>query len=189
MRDREKARFGVGLQNILFVIALCVIPVLSCTRGPEEPDPEKEGLWSTLREKASDVVTETPQTLVKKGIDQTESLLETLTEEYSPVLREAGFEISEVRMTLGVPPGLAIRVRRVEIVSLSKQEELLDGHADDETLAGILKALFAMNRFDAEGYELKEVQVQSDIPPRVTLILIPTPEEHEGTVPGEAAPR
>ena len=160
---------------ILFVTVLSAIVLFSCARKPGEPDPEPMGLWTTLKEKAADAVGEAPQSLVKKAIDQTAGLLETLNQEYAPVLREAGFDVSEVRVSIGVPPGLALRVRRVETVSEERQEEILAEHDDDETLAGILKALFALNRFEAEGYELKEIMVHSDLPPRVTMILVPAP--------------
>ncbi len=157
-------------------VALAVL-ASSCTRGPEDAS---DGLWSRLTERASDAVAEAPRVLVQKAIDETEGLLETLNRDYAPVLLEAGFEISQVRISLGVPPGLAFRVKQLEAIDASRQEELLERHRDDETLAAILQALFAMQRFDAEGFELQEIVVYSELPPRVTLILepesVPAPE-------------
>lgn len=153
--------------------ATLAVLALSCTH---EPADESGGLWSKLTEKASDTVAEAPRLLVKKAVDETEGLLETLNEDYAPVLLEAGFAISQVRISLGIPPGLAFRVKQLETVSESKQEELLAQHRDDETLSAILQALFAMQRFDAEGFELQEIMVYSELPPRVTLILVPASE-------------
>ncbi len=151
----------------------------SCARAPDEPGEEADGLWSKLTEKASGAVKEAPRYLVKKAIDETEGLLETLNQDYAPVLHEAGFDISQVRINLGVPPGLAFRVRRFETASESRQAELLERHRDDETLSAILQALFAMGRFDAEGFELHEIMVHSELPPRVVLILVPAAEQSQ----------
>ena len=170
MRDPTKGRSAPRRWNAapLIAAALAAIATLSCGRDAEEPQSEPGRLWSTLKEKATDVV-------VEKAIDQAEGLLQTLNEEDAPVLHEGGFDVSEVRLSIGVPPGLALRVRRLETVSEARQEELLEEHGDDETLAAILGALFALSRFEAEGYELKEIMVHSDLPPRVTLILAPDP--------------
>ncbi len=149
----------------------------SCTREPSETKEDEDGLWSKLTEKATEAVGEAPRFLIKKAIDETEGLLETVDEDYAPVLLEAGFGISQVRIALGVPPGLAFRVKRLETKGEAEQEELLERHADDETLSAILQTLFAMNRFDAEGYDLQEIMIQSDLPPRVTMILVPAIEE------------
>ncbi len=164
------------IRRTLVAIALAAL-AFSCAREPRDSDQEPAGLWSKLTEKAGDAVADAPRLLVKKAIDETESLLETLNEDYAPVLREAGFEISQARISLGIPPGLAFRVKQVEAVSESKQEELLEQRRDDETLSAILQALFAMQRFDAEGFELQEIMVYSELPPRVTLILVPAIEE------------
>ncbi len=164
------------LTRLIPVVVVLTTLAYSCTRDSQEPEQEP-GLWSKLTEKAGDAVAEAPRFLVKKAIDETEGLLETLNQDYAPVLREAGFEISQVRISLGMPPGLAFRVKRLETLGESEQEELLARHQDDETLAAILQALFAMSRFDAQGYELHEIMVYSEVPPRVTLILVPAPEE------------
>ena len=156
--------------KISTAVALSALAI-SCGRGPEGGS---DGLWSKLTDKAGDAVTEAPRILVQKAIAETEGLLETLNEDYAPVLHEAGFEISQVRISLGLPPGLAFRAKQIEIVSEARQEELLERHRDDETLIAILQALFAMQRFDAEGFELQEIMVYSELPPRVTLILEPT---------------
>ncbi len=167
-----KCALPMRVHRLPIALALALL-ASACGQEPNASDTEQEGLWSTLTEKAGDAVAEAPRLLVRKAIDETESLLETLNEDYAPVLREAGFEISQVRVSLGVPPGLAFRVKRLETISESMQAELLERHGDDETLAAILQALFAMGRFDAEGYELQEIMVHSELPPRVTLILVP----------------
>ena len=171
MSDRARVTPGSRWRSVILAIAaLGAVVLVSCAREPDVPEEEQQGLWSRLKDRATDV----PHSLVQTAIDQTEGLLETLNDDYAPVLREAGFEIAQVRVSIGVPPGLALRVRRVEIVSKAKQEELLAEHGDDETLAGILKALFALHRVEAEGYEMQEIMIHSDLPPRVTLILVPT---------------
>ncbi len=163
--------------NVCALLAAALLAVLasSCEREPSETK-EDEGLWSRLTEKATEAVSEAPAFLVQKAIDETEGLLETVTEDYAPVLREAGFEISQVRIALGVPPGLAFRVKRLETLDEARQEELLEKHSEDETLSAILQTLFAMGRFEAEGYDLQEIMIQSDLPPRVTMILVPAPQ-------------
>ncbi len=178
MSDRIQTRPGRRL-HALAVLAAAMLAALAsaCASEPSEPEQEQDGLWSKLTEKATYAVTEAPRILIQRAIDETEGLLETVHEDYAPVLGEAGFEISQVRITLGVPPALAFRVKRLETLDEEEQEELLERHSGDETLSAILQALFAMSRFDAQGYDLQEIMIHSDLPPRVTMILVPAPEE------------
>ncbi len=183
MRARNRTWIGPRLRARAALAALALLVLAgACARQPGAPEQEpEEGLWSKLTEKATEAVSETPRILIQKAIEETERLLEKVNEDYAPVLREAGFEISQVRISLGVPPALAFRVKRLETLSEAQQEEILERHDDDEALSAILQALFAMSRFDAEGYELHEIMIYSDLPPRVTLILTPMLEDSGGS--------
>ncbi|MEM7354372.1 MAG: hypothetical protein AAF657_26435 [Acidobacteriota bacterium] len=174
----DEPRPGSRRGLLVFVLA-AIVSFSPCCLAQTEERSEAEGLWLTLVEDArtirGDLEAEAAH-LTSEAVEGTEKLLRVLREDYTPILRDAGFEVSQVRATLGLPPEIAVRVKPLGSSNARQRDALLEKHAGDKILHGLLKGLFAIETLDVEGYALDEAQITAGIPPKATLILTPTTE-------------
>ncbi len=99
--------------------------------------------------------------------------------EYRPVLREAGFEINQMRVRVGLVPRATVICTQMKKLSKEKREELLEKHSDKEVLSLFLKLLFKAYEVDVSGYKTKAIWVTLSVSPHSTAVLEPK-EEKEG---------
>ena len=92
---------------------------------------------------------------------------------YRPVLREAGFKISRVRVRMGVVPRATIVCTQNDPLEKPKRKELLKKHSDKKVLTLFLKLLFKAYDTEISGYETRTIWVTLSVTPHSTAIMVP----------------
>ena len=159
------------LTALLLAVALVALPEGLASQEPTEDAPPAEDRWHSVRDKGLSLL----KPIREKAESEIQHLLEELDEKYFPAIKEAGFGVGEIQITVGVPTALTLHLQRFERISEAKHEELLDKYRDDATALAILEALFAADTFKIEGFEADGVQVTLGFPPSTTIVLSPRP--------------
>lgn len=92
---------------------------------------------------------------------------------YRPMLQEAGYEMSSVRVRMGVVPAVTVLCDRLRRTSEEQQRELLKRYDDDKFKALFLRLLFRSDRIELAGYEARSVWVTISLSPHATVVLEP----------------
>ena len=132
----------------------------------------KEGL-STAKDKATDTaiaITEKGREQINK---QVPAMLEKLTE-LQPILKESGFIIGDVAVTLSIPPSLSLTVTQVEGAE-NRLKEVIESREltkfQKTILAGISQ-MYAFNQtFGKFDYVMGQIDIALSIPPAITAHL------------------
>jgi hypothetical protein len=89
------------------------------------------------------------------------------------LLQDAGYEVGQLEVELGVPPKITIGLKTQREVSEEKLDAILRDNQDKSVLAAILGSLIQANKLrDAvkvETLELKDVQIVLTTSPNITL--------------------
>ena len=153
----------IGLVGLLAAGA----PALS--QETEEGERKEKSLWETFQDKGKSVLHGAEGTVEEAG----KAAVREAKEKYFPILREAGYEVSEIRLTFALAPAVEIRAVRVEKVAPQKRELLLRKYHDDGRATGVLEAVFVAEKVEIEGLELKELIVTLGLSPRAAVVLSP----------------
>ena len=156
---------------LLLTLALVALPDRLASQEPTEDTPPAEDRWQSVRDKGLSLL----KPIREKAESEIQHLLTELHEKYFPAIKEAGFGVGEIQITVGVPTALTLHLQRFERIREAKQEELLEKYRDDPTALAILEALFAADRFKVEGFTADGVQVTLGFPPSTTVVLSPRP--------------
>jgi hypothetical protein len=95
-----------------------------------------------------------------------------------PILKESGFAISEIEVTLSVPPGFTAFVQHTGEEKKSLERTLAE-EADTLTrlqkafLRSLLRANELAQISDKYGYRFREYELAIGLPPGVTVHLVP----------------
>ncbi|OQW87378.1 MAG: hypothetical protein BWK78_09115 [Thiotrichaceae bacterium IS1] len=75
---------------------------------------------------------------------KTDKLNDTLGEFTNalPVIQEAGFEASEIAVTMSLIPTLALEFKPVKVITPEEQAKILKAHEDQKIWSYILQSLF-----------------------------------------------
>ena len=158
------------LAALLLTSALLVYPAELGSQEPETDAPETKNRWQSFKDKGLSLL----KPVQEKTESQIQDLLEELNEKYFPAIREAGFGVGEIRVTIGVPTAVTLHLQRFEKISQAKQEALSNRYREDAAILGILETLFATDRLEVEGYEANEVHISMGLPPSTTIVLSPS---------------
>lgn len=139
------------------------------SQEPEAGTPQEGDRWNVLRDKGLSLLKPTSEK-IQSSIEQ---LLAEVKETYLPALKEAGYEVSEIEITVGLPTALTLHLRHCEAVGPVRHKELLAKYHGDAMVVTLLEALFATERVRLEGYDANEVRVSLGFPPSTTLVLTP----------------
>ena len=132
----------------------------------------KDGLGA-----AKDKATDTAAAISEKGREQINkqvpAMLEKLTE-LQPILKESGFIVGDVAMTLSIPPSLSLTVTQVEGVE-NRIKEVIESREltkfQKATLSSIGQ-MYAFNKtFGKFNYVIGDVDIEMSIPPAITAHL------------------
>ena len=156
---------------LLLALALVAPPGRLASQEPTEDAPQAENRWQSVRDKGLSLL----KPIREKAESEIQDLLAELDAHYFPAIKEAGFGVGEIQITIGVPTALTLHLQRFDRISQAKQEQLLEKYRDDATALAILEALFAADRFKVEGFEADGVQVTLGFPPSTTVVLSPSP--------------
>jgi divalent metal cation (Fe/Co/Zn/Cd) transporter len=83
------------------------------------------------------------------------------------VLIQTGYSVTEISLSMSIPPSISINLNRVEDISDEKEEELLKENKDKTYLYSILVALFKANalqkNINAGIYEFKGINITAGL--------------------------
>ena len=142
-------------------LALAFTLLLSTNIRAADEDDEKSTL-AALKDKAVEAT--------KKKVAETMEDLKAA----AVVTKEAGFKMSEVRIEIGFLPSIEVEFDVQGKISDEKKVEMLKEHEDKKILSGVLKALFAAQSMDVNGYKLQRVKMKVSLAPKTTLIFAVT---------------
>ncbi len=89
------------------------------------------------------------------------------------LLQDAGYQVGELSVDLGVPPTITVDLKTGPLLSDSKLEEIFQANKDNDVLAMILGALIQANKLrdmvKLETIELKGAKLVLKTPPSISL--------------------
>ncbi len=133
------------------------------------------GLLDKAKEKAGDLASKASD-LKNAGTDKIKEIVNEINSNL-PVIKEAGYEINELEVILGLPPALRPHFYKVSDVSDDKINELLEANKDKKVLTSIMKALSQANKLQGSlqtgELKFKELEIELSIPPSINLKFYP----------------
>jgi hypothetical protein len=139
-----------------------------------EPAEQKErSFWDSVQDKSKSMFEGAEGAVAEAG----RKALREAKESYFPILRESGYEVSEIRLTFSLAPAVELRIVRLERLSDKKRQALLLKYKDDKKATGILETVFAAEKVETEGLELTELFLTLGLHPRATVVLSPGGEK------------
>ncbi len=150
--------------------------------------PATGSLWDNLKDKASGGLTEA-NTLLDNFKDQagssltdaknwsTDKLNDTLGELTNalPVIQEAGFEASEIAVTMSLIPTLTLEFKQVKVITPEEQVKILKAHEDQKILSYLLQSLFKIYSLQFGKYKIAFTEIALTVPPTTKVRLSPEP--------------
>ncbi|GEM_PF-2122158 len=154
--------------------------------GEESTATSKEVSWDSLKDKAGSGLTEAgalwDSVKDKTGNGLTEikewstGQLDKSLGEFAkviPVIKEAGFETSEIAVTMGLIPKLSLEFKRVKVLSAEEQAKLLKLHENEKMLSYLLGSLFKVHSLQFGKYQVTAAEIALTVPPTTTVKLVP----------------
>lgn len=90
-----------------------------------------------------------------------------------PVLEQAGYAISAIELSIGIPPEIQIGFQRIGVVAPEEIGALAEAHSDQKTLALLLKALQTAARLQGKitlnAFAFAGISIRIGLTPGVTL--------------------
>ncbi len=170
---------------ICLVALCCLIAVIPCSEAAEDSSVVvTAGLWEDMKEKAGSATEKVTEVMREKFSDAGETFAEVqdwTTEKaievlgnlarYKPIIEEAGFDINEVALEVGIIPALIVSFEQMEEIPAVKREELLKNAGDDRVLVFILQTLFKTYSLTFDTYRIKSTRLYLTIPPKTRVML------------------
>lgn len=156
----------------ILVLASALAGGLAAQESKEEKD-----RWKAAKEKGLSLLI--PK--LEKVESHLEEILADLKKVYLPAAEEAGYEVSEVRVSVGMQTAVTLALKHAESVDEGKRKELLDNYRDNSIATKMLEALFATDEVDFEGYEANEIHLSLGLPTSTTLVFTPAEDAASGS--------
>lgn len=153
----------------IVLVAMAVVGVPARAQEAEKAAPKERSFWESLQDRSRSMLHDAEGAVEEAG----KAALKEAQEDYFPILRQAGYEVSEIRLTFALSPTVELRVVRVEKLSDEERQELLAKYEKNAKATGILETVFAAEKVEAEGLELRELIVTVGLNPRATVVLSP----------------
>lgn len=135
----------------------------------EQVEPKEKSFWESVQDQSKSMFEGAQGAVADAG----RKALREAKEHYFPVLREAGYEVSEIRLTFSLTPSVELRIVRLEKLSEKKRQALLSKYKDDKRATGILDTVFAAEKVETEDLELTELFLTIGLHPHATVVLSP----------------
>jgi hypothetical protein len=126
---------------------------------------------------AKDKAADTANTISEKGKEQMNKQVPAMLEKLSalrPILKESGFIVDEVGITISIPPTLSLTVTQEEGAE-NKIKEVIESHEltkfQKVTLNSIAKMYGFNQTFGKFNYVIGDLEIEMSIPPAVTAHL------------------
>lgn len=180
-------------------VAHCLIIGLvlaSCLASAQAAEPavtlavvQTGALWDNVKDKAGATTAEAQDWSAGK-------LREALAEfaSYVPIFREAGFEVAQVSVTLGLIPTVSATFAQVRVLTAEEQAKVLKTHQNKRSLCYMLKSLFKIYGLQLTKYKVYSTDMTLTVPPSTTVTFLvqedgkPEEAKPEETKAGEAKP-
>jgi hypothetical protein len=131
--------------------------------GTSGMDQAKDAM-GLLRDKLNDVK-DIGFDKLKAGIDELSNGL--------PLIEQAGFEIHDINIGIGIPPEVALSFKKTNTVSSTDIQKIIDDNQDKKILVPILQALLTANNMQSKitmgKFRFTGVGIKVGIPPEVSL--------------------
>lgn len=130
------------------------------------PTVQVAGLWDSIKDKASSSFTD-----VKDW--STNKMNEVLGEfsSYLPVFHEAGFEVSELSVIMGLIPTLTIEFKQIKVIKPEEQAKILKLQESKKILSYMLQSLFTVYNLQLGKYKIASTEISLTVPPHTTIKL------------------
>ena len=186
----------MGRHFVFFPAACFILTCVACLHGScgaafadqmnagAQPE-EDSGFMEELTEKAQKakrLYEHTAEKIKNWSRKKLNTYLERLAT-YRPVLKKAGFDITQMRVRVGVVPRATVVCTQTKKLSSREREKLLEKHSDKEVLSLFLKLLFQAYDVKVSGYGTEAVWVTLSVTPHATTILVPEKESSENKAP------
>jgi hypothetical protein len=134
----------------------------------------KQGLSS-----AKGKVADTADAISEKGREQFDKQVPAMLEKLTglkPILKESGFLVGDVAMTLSIPPSLSITISQADGAD-NRITEVIESHEltkFQKTTLSTIGQMYAFNQtFLKFDYVIGDVDIEMSIPPAITAHLNP----------------
>ncbi len=175
----------IGLIVITLVVA--PYPVWAQSAASNEPIPpgvqevletlkkSSETIGSGLSEqlkKTAPIILEGVRGTQNWTMEQVQKLLDNLSY-YKPVLKRAGYDITDFTVVIGVWSGLELNLEERHRVPLVIREKILKKHQDDLLLASLLRSLYEVSKIRVEGYHPTTTMLFLSYAPHTSVTFVP----------------
>lgn len=159
MRHTYRSILGIALSSVL-----STSPAVELTTTA--PPVQVAGLWDSLKDKANSSFTD-----VKDW--STNKMNEVLGEfsSYLPVFHEAGFEVSELSVIMGLVPTLTIEFKQTKVLKPEEQAKILKLQESKKILSYLLQSLFTVYNLQLGQYKIASTEISLTVPPHTTVKL------------------
>lgn len=100
---------------------------------------------------------------------------------YLPVIKEAGFEVSEIRVEMTLIPSISATFAQVKVLPEAEQKKILKHNEGKRVLSYILQSLFKAYGTSLGQFKLEGVEILISIPPSTTLLISPMTVEEKSS--------
>ena len=118
--------------------------------------------------------------VLSSGVDSLGETIESI-DAASPLLREIGCNVAEIRLTLGLSPAVSIRVIRERRVDDRAFEQFFERHADRALICSLAKIIRqagkVQDRIQLKHRCCNELEIELGVPPVVHLVY----DDHRAT--------
>ncbi len=104
--------------------------------------------------------------------DQIGKLLEKFSV-YQPILKRAGFDVTQFTIVVGVWSGLEVDLTESRRIPQSIRDKILEKHSDDVLLSSLLKSLYEVSKIQIKDYHSTTTQLFISYAPHTRVTFVP----------------
>lgn len=105
---------------------------------------------------------------------------------YIPIFREAGFDVSQISVEVGIIPKLDATFSQIKVLTPEEQQAVLKTQEKKYVLCFLLRSLFGVHNMKLSRFSLSSVTMSLSIPPHTILSLEVKTEEPKPAEAGAA---
>jgi len=171
----KKLLFSLAVIVVVFVVGLMVLRS-ALNYVPKQTSDEPPTLINNMANRvksATDDASSWSTITVQDSIKDFSS--------YLPVIKEAGFEVSEIRIEMTLIPSISATFSQVKVLPEAEQKRILKQHESKRVLSYILQSLFKAYGTSLGQFKIEGVEILISIPPSTTLLISPKSTEEKSS--------